>query len=227
MEEFLGILFCGGRGKRISSLTDYISKSFIPVYDTPVFKFGLSLLEDSKYINEIIILTNPDNDSKLSGLGHRTIIQDDEKVTDMFTGWEYVKEVTGTTKNGVLVPSDNISDISADLLIKEFISNNNDLLFSVKEITDIKKLAEMGTYSRELNKFAYKDPKPINISGVIAPYIVRNSFDSNINKNIFETKNKSVMEHTGYWFDLGDYESIAEANNWYRNIKLKENEINN
>jgi NDP-sugar pyrophosphorylase family protein len=227
MEEFLGVLFCGGRGKRISSLTDYISKSFIPVYDIPVFKFGLSLLEESLLIKEIIILTNPDNDRKLSGLGHRTIIQDDEKVTDMFTGWEFVKKVTGSNKNGVLVPSDNISDINADHLINEFIRNSNDLLFSVKEITDIKKLSEMGTYSRELNKFAYKDPKPESNYGVIAPYIVRNSFECNAIEKIFETKNKRVMEHTGYWFDLGDYDSITEANNWYRKFKLKKNEINN
>lgn len=227
MEEFLGVLFCGGRGRRISSLTDYISKSFIPVYDTPVFKFGLKLLEDSKFINEIIILTNPDNDNKLSGSGHRTIMQDDEKVTDMFSGWEYIKEVTGTHKNGVLVPSDNICDINADKLIREFITNKSDLLFSIKKIENKKKLSGMGTYSCENNKFTYKNPSPENLHGVIAPYIVRNDFDCKTGNNIFESENKSVSEHNGYWFDLGDYESISEANNWYRNIQLKQNEINN
>ena len=68
MEEFLGVLFCGGRGRRISSFTDYISKSFIPVYDKPVFKFGLEITGESKLINEIILLTNEDNDLKLSQL---------------------------------------------------------------------------------------------------------------------------------------------------------------
>ncbi|MEZ4689411.1 MAG: sugar phosphate nucleotidyltransferase [Ignavibacteria bacterium] len=53
MEEFLGVLFCGGRGTRISSLTDYISKSFIPVYDKPVFKFGLSSLEDRNLLMKL------------------------------------------------------------------------------------------------------------------------------------------------------------------------------
>ena len=227
MEEFLGVLFCGGRGTRISSLTDYISKSFIPVYDKPVFKFGLSSIEDSEFINEIIILTNSDNDSKLSRLGHRTIIQDDEKVTDMFSGWEYVKEITGTKKNGVLVPSDNISNIKTDKLIEEFKKKKNDLLFSVKEINDRKKLVEMGTFSPVTNKFVYKSPLPESNLGVIAPYIIKNDLDCKSGNNIFETENKSVIVHTGYWFDLGDFESIAEANNWYRNIKLKENEINN
>ncbi|HMQ68402.1 MAG TPA: sugar phosphate nucleotidyltransferase [Ignavibacteria bacterium] len=227
MEEFLGVLFCGGRGTRISSITDFISKSFIPVYDKPVFKFGLSTLEDSEHINEIIILTNSDNDIKLSGSGHRTIIQDDEKVTDMFSGWEYIKEVTGTKKNGVLVPSDNISNIKTDKLIEAFTEKNNDILFSVKEISDRKKLMEMGTYSPVTNKFVYKSPFPESNLGVIAPYIIRNGLDCKHGNNIFETVNKSVIVHTGYWFDLGDLESIAEANNWYRNIKLKENEINN
>ena len=98
MEKFLGVLFCGGRGERLGEITNFISKSFIPVYDKPVFRFGLELLENSKKIEEIIILTNEDNDTKLRQLGHRTIVQSDSRVNDMFSGWDFVKKYLRTKK---------------------------------------------------------------------------------------------------------------------------------
>jgi len=216
MEEFLGVLFCGGRGTRINNLTKYISKSFLPVYNKPVFEFGLKLLTYSKSVNEIVILTNEDNDQNLRKCGFRTIIQDDEEVTDMFSGWEYIKKITGTSKHGVLIPSDNICEVKVDDLTVKFIKKNADFLFSIHRIKDKKKLSEMGSYDTNAKKFYYKDPDPLTGYGVIAPYLIRNSFNSKDNRNIFEWKGSYYLKHKGYWFDLGDYESIADANAWYR-----------
>jgi len=129
MEEFLGVLFCGGRGTRLGEITKYISKSFVPVYDRPVFKFGLELLTNSSNISDIIILTNEMNHDALSREGYKTLLQDDSKVNDMFTGWEFIKEKTGTKANGVLVPSDNIINADIDFMIKTFEEKKCDLLF--------------------------------------------------------------------------------------------------
>ena len=216
MEEFLGVLFCGGRGTRISKLTKYISKSFIPVYNKPVFEFGLGLLINSKSVSEIILLTNNDNDAKLSECGFRTIIQDDSRVTDMFSGWEYIKEVTGTNKHGILIPSDNICKIKVDKLVEKFNRKNADFLFSLQKIKDRKKLSEMGSFDPQNKKFFYKDKDPKSVYGVIAPYIIRNNLIYKSGMNIFENKNSYSLKHKGYWFDLGDYKSIADANAWYR-----------
>ncbi|HMS32678.1 MAG TPA: sugar phosphate nucleotidyltransferase [Ignavibacteria bacterium] len=216
MEEFLGVLFCGGRGIRIGKLTKYISKSFIPVYDKPVFEFGLELLINSRSVSEIILLTNNDNDDKLRKLGFRTIIQDDSRVTDMFSGWDYVKEVTGTKKHGVLIPSDNICKIKVDKLIEKFITKKAGFLFSLHRIKDKIKLSEMGSYDPENKKFIYKNRDPKSAYGVIAPYIIRNDLNYKTDINIFENKNSYSLIHRGYWFDLGDYESIADANAWFR-----------
>ena len=215
MEEFLGVLFCGGRGTRIQNLTSYISKSFIPVYDRPVFKFGLDLLTDSHSVDEIIILTNTENDKKLQQTGFRTIIQNDEKVTDMFSGWELIKEITGTSKNGVLIPSDNICEVSIDKLTAKFKESNADFLFSLHKISNRRKLAEMGSFNIQAGKFYYKDPEPQTEYGVIAPYIIGNRTSFRADENIFEDKRSIYVMHDGYWFDLGDYDSIAEANAWY------------
>lgn len=220
MEEFLGVLFCGGRGERLGELTRYISKSFIPVYDTPVFKFGLSRLENSTLIKEIIILTNAFNDKALRKIGHRTILQDDSKVSDMFTGWEYIKKKTGTKKNGVLVPSDNVCGIKIDQLIKDFLRHDSKFFFSLKENVGIKKLGTMGSYDVSRGKYSYKNKKCRSTDcGVIAPYIVHNSVSSFI--DIFESKSSHYRLHKGYWFDLGDYDSIVEAGEWRRKNKSK------
>lgn len=216
MEEFLGVLFCGGRGTRINKLTKYISKSFIPVFDRPVFEFGLDLLKDATSVNEILILTNDENDPKLKKCGFNTLIQDDSKVSDIFSGWEYVKEVTGTSKHGVLIPSDNICKIKVDKLTEKFLKKKSDFLFSLHRIKDRKKLSEMGSFDRKNKKYFYKDPDPKSSYGVIAPYIVRNDLSIPASEMIFEGERSFSMLHKGYWFDLGDYESIAEANAWFR-----------
>jgi dTDP-glucose pyrophosphorylase len=222
MEEFLGVLFCGGRGTRLGEITQYISKSFVPIYDRPVFRFGLHLLEKSKYINEIVILTNGDNNEKLQQTGYPTILQDDNVVFDMFSGWEYIKKVLHTQKHGILMPSDNISNIDVDNLVQRFQTENVDLVFSLFKIQDQRKLSRMGCYNPGEKKFYYKHPHPLTSFGVIAPYIVRHSLKIESGDNILNHRNSSYGEHNGYWFDIGDCQSITEASLFMMNMKTKE-----
>jgi len=220
MEKFLGVLFCGGKGTRLGEITNYISKSFIPIYDKPVFKFGLELLEQSKRVDEIVILTNEDNDAKLRLLGHRTIVQSDSKVNDMISGWEFVKRYMRTKKHGVLVPSDNICDVKIDSLIKAFEKKTAEFLFSVKEINDKTKLSQMGCFDIENRKFYYKHSDPPSKYGVIAPYIIENNSSNNLIRNIFESSHIEVLFHKGYWYDIGDFDSLVEASIWQQKNKL-------
>ena len=216
MEKFLGVLFCGGRGTRLGEITKYISKSFVPVYNRPVFKYGLELLENSKHIDEIIILTNDDNNEKLKQTGYNTIVQDDNLVFDMFSGWEFIKKVTDTKKNGVLMPSDNISNVNLDKLIDKFSEIQTDLVFSLCKINDIDKLKEMGTYDPLTSQFKYKNPNPDSSYGVIAPYVIKNSVDTSAGDNIFNMAGTDYNHHRGYWFDIGDHNSLLETNNFLR-----------
>ncbi|HMS66011.1 MAG TPA: sugar phosphate nucleotidyltransferase [Ignavibacteria bacterium] len=214
MEKFLGVLFCGGKGTRLGEITEYISKSFIPIYDKPVFKFGLELLENSKKVDEIVILTNEDNDAKLRKTGHRTIVQEDSRVTDMISGWDFVKKYMRSKKHGVLVPSDNICEVKIDNLIKEFEKKTAEFLFSVREIEDRNKLSQMGCYDIETKKYYYKHSDPPTDYGVIAPYIIENKPHNISGINIFEKGHIEILFQKGYWFDIGDCDSIIEASNW-------------
>ena len=211
MEEFLGVLFCGGRGTRLGELTKYISKSFIPIYDKPVFKFGLELLERSKVVEEIVLLTNTENDERLNTLGYKTIIQDDDFVTDMFSGWDFIKEKTKTKKNGVLMPSDNLSNVKTDGLINDFIKKEAAIGFSLFTINDKVKLSQMGCYNVDEGKYYYKSNFLKTNKGVIAPFIIRNNIRViDFNHAVVDSK-VIYREHNGYWFDIGDKDSILEA----------------
>lgn len=216
MEKFLGVLFCGGKGTRLGEITNFISKSFIPVYDKPVFMFGLNMLKESKLVDEIIVLTNLSNNEKFKEHGMTTLIQDDNIVSDMFSGWDYIKQVTGTEKNGVLVPSDNISNISIDHLIKTFDEKSLDFLFSVKKIESKNKLSQMGSFNPVERKYSYKGENNFEY-GVIAPYIIRNSITSATNDGIFEMENSGFVNYDDYWFDIGDFDSMIEASAWRKN----------
>ena len=214
MEEFLGVLFCGGRGTRLGELTKYVSKSFIPIYDKPVFKYGLELLERSKVVEEIVLLTNTENDERLNTLGYKTIIQDDDFVMDMFSGWDFIKEKTKTKKNGVLMPSDNISNVKTDGLINDFIKKEADIGFSLFTINDKVKLSQMGCYNVDEGKYYYKSSFLKTNKGVIAPFIVRNNIRvTDFNHSVVNSK-VIYREHNGYWFDIGDKDSILEASKW-------------
>ena len=214
MEKFLGVLFCGGRGTRLKEITNYISKSFIPIYDIPVFRFGLELLERSRIVDEIILLTNDENDEKLKTIGYTTIVQDDDVVSDMFNGWEFIKQKLKTDKNGVLMPSDNISNVKTDALISDFIKQEADVGFSIYTINDKVKLSQMGCYNIEEGKYYYKSKFLKTDKGVIAPFIVRNNVKvSDFDHAIMNSK-IVYREHKGYWFDIGDNESILNASEW-------------
>ena len=219
MEKFLGVLFCGGRGKRLGTITEFISKSFVPVYDKPVFKFGLELFEKSKLINEILILTNRGNDEEIKKTGYRTIVQDDKEVSDMFTGWEFIKKISGTKKNGVLFPCDNICSVNIDKLITEFRKCKYDFLFSLHKMDDRKKLSQMGSFDVKTNKFYYRKFIAGAKYGVIAPYIIKNEFTAKSAKEIFQSKNARKVLHKGSWFDIGDYDSLLAASSWRKKNK--------
>jgi len=220
MEKFLGILFCGGKGTRLGEITKYISKSFIPIYDKPVFKYGLEMLEESNFVDEIIILTNNENDEKLKQTGYKTIIQNDSIVFDMFSGWEYIKKITGTKKNGVLVPSDNVSDIEIDRLVEEFNNSNPDILFSLFKVEDKEKLKQMGCYNIEKQKFYYKLKIPTTEFGVIAPYIIKNNIKVGEGDKILNNYNSNYYLHEGFWFDIGDFDSIIKANLYLKKFNI-------
>jgi glucose-1-phosphate thymidylyltransferase len=214
MEEFLGVLFAGGRGRRLQPITNFISKAFVPVYDRPVFMYPLAQLEQSRYVREIVILTNEDNDAGLSQTGYRTIRQDDSQVHDMLSGLLYLRRNFSLTGDCVLLPCDNISDFSVDRVVETFLSSQSEVSFGLTHVKDSFKLTEMGVYDPATGKVVYKPASPPSDLGVIAPYVVSGNFQweaGSTDTQVFNGARTSHLQHEGYWFDIGDAKSLHQC----------------
>ena len=226
VEKFLGILFCGGRGERLGLITKYISKAFVPVRDRPVFIYPLARLEESKLLDEIVILTNEENDGKLKETRYRTIVQDDDLVTDMMTGLAFVRGVMGGERHALLMPCDNISDIPVDAAIEKFGECRPDILIHIKRIEDPKKLTEMGVFDPGSGKMAYRPSAPKTDWGVLAPYVVGEGVElSGRTEEIINRNKVEWLVYEGDWFDIGDWESLIRANNYLYKKMSKRNVI--
>jgi len=218
MESFLGILFCGGKGVRLGRITEYVSKAFVPVDDRPVFMYPLAQLEASQRIDEIMILTNVENDARLRQTGYRTLIQDDAQVRDMFSGLAYIRKVIGDDRSTVLMPCDNISDIEIDLAMQVFLSSGKDIGVCLTEVDDRHKLAEMGVWDPDSQELVYKPQDPPSDLGVITPYFVRRGVDLGLDPSDLRMNDYDLcmVEHSGYWFDIGDVPTWHRANRFLR-----------
>ena len=212
MESFLGILFCAGKGVRLGRITEYISKAFVPVYDRPVFMYPLAQLEASRRIDQIIILTNVENDAKLRQTGYRTIIQDDVQVRDMFSGLAYIRKITGDDRAAVLIPCDNISDIVVDDVINIFLREQPDIAINIRQVDSRAKLREMGVFDLSTGTTEYRPSEPKSHWGTIAPYVVRGQLDlAGTEPEILNRCRLSYIEYAGRWFDIGDVSSLVQA----------------
>ena len=211
----LGILFAGGRGTRLGTITKYISKPFVPVYDRPVFLCPLAQLEASKRIAEIVILTNDENDATMRKTGYRTIVQDDHRVHDMWSGLRQVRETAGN-RDAVLIPCDNVSDIAVDDVIETFASGDYDVAFNTMPVADSRKLAQMGVYDPAAGGVVYKAAVPPSNLGVIAPYVIRGGFDPGPVPEVdaFNCGRLIHRSYDGVWFDIGDPDALLACSTY-------------
>jgi glucose-1-phosphate thymidylyltransferase len=209
VEKLLGVLFAGGRGTRLGLITKYISKAVVPVYDRPVFLYPLAQLKASRHIDEIVILTNDENDGVMKRSGYRTVIQEDARVHDMWSGLRQLRETTGS-RDAVMIPCDNVSEIVVDDLIETFSAGDYDVAFSAMPVSDPRKLAQMGVYDPVAGRLVYKPAAPPSNLGMVAPYVVRGGFDPGDMAEV-EAFNRGRMvcrEYHGVWFDVGDADAL-------------------
>jgi dTDP-glucose pyrophosphorylase len=218
VKGLLGVLFAGGRGTRLGQITQYVSKPFVPAYDRPVFLYPLAQLRQCSSIDEIVILTNTDNDQTMKKAGYRTIVQDDAQVHDMWSGLRYLRGALPGDRDAVLIPCDNVSEISVDALVESFRSGDFDVAFSVMPVGDRKKLTGMGVYDPASRRVCYKPSAPPSNLGVIAPYVIRGEFDPGpiSEAEAFNQGRTVVREYNGPWFDVGDADTLLDCSVYLR-----------
>jgi dTDP-glucose pyrophosphorylase len=215
MSGFLGILFCGGRGRRLGEITDYISKAFVPVFDRPVFQYPLEQLNAASHVDEILILTNEENDRRLRRTGYATLQQDDNRVHDMFSGLAFIRETTGDGRPAVLIPCDNLSEIQVDDVIALLLEREADMAINIRRIDDPQKLRQMGVFDPRTATMLYRPDIPPTDWGVVAPYVVAADLELSGSMPELVARYRTVWrEYRGMWFDVGDPFQLAAANAW-------------
>jgi len=210
---FLGILFCGGRGRRLGNITDSISKALIPVCDKPVFHYGLEALKAADAIEEILILSNNDNDNVLAATGYPTLVQDDALVGDMFSGLDFIRKCTGDRRPAVMMPCDNISEIRVDDVIRLFCDQHTQLAFSIRQVEDLAKLRQMGVFDPTSAHMEYRPEVPRGRWGVVAPYVASPDLVlTGLSEcEVFNRHRLAWLKYSGSWFDIGDPDSLFAA----------------
>ena len=217
MTSYLGVLFCGGRGTRLGSITDYVSKALVPVFDRPAFMYGLAQLRASQKVRDVVILSNRANDPTLRKSGVQTLIQDDAKVQDMFSGLAFVREETHDHRPAVLMPCDNVSSIRVDDTIEEFEKSGADLTINLRRVEEAKVLHQIGVFDPDTGVMEYRPQTPQSNFGVLAPYVVGPGIDlSGGDEAVINRHEVSWRIYNGYWFDIGTPEELAAATEYLR-----------
>lgn len=226
-----GILLAGGAGTRLRPLTYIINKVALPVYNQPMFFFGLKTLIDSG-IKEIIIVTGKKTKNQLktllnyfplkSKVSVKFAIQ--KKPLGMVDAIISAKKLIGNTSM-VVYPADNIYSRNFKVEVSRF--NGGCTAFLTKVPDPQRSGCPLYSKSGELVAIVEKPKHPQTNWIVVGPYI----FDNQVFKlakllkpsrrgeleitdllNLYlKSKKLKLYKNKGKWFDTGTFESLITA----------------
>ena len=236
-EKKRAILLGGGIGSRLFPLTKVTSKQLLGLYDKPVVAYPLQTLKDLGYVDILIIAGNKiqrDAYKSLLGDGSRfdlrlsyTIQDAPRGLADAFiVGEDFIKDADEIA----LILGDNviISEQRPDFDPKP----NTIFTFKVKDPSayGVAKLNEWG----ELDDIVEKPEEFIGEDAVIGLYIFSNdvielakSLKPSIRgeleivdliKLLHKKNGVYVQPLNGFWFDVGDHDSLLDCANLIKTI---------
>jgi len=242
-----GVILAGGKGTRLSPITDSVSKHFLPLYDKPVIYYSISVLMLMK-IKKILIICNLKdliNYKKLLGNGSKLGIQIKYKIQKNPNG---IPEAIPISKNFVknnnfvLILGDNF--LYGNFLSKVLIESSSNFKKGCQIFTyNVSNPELYGILNQKNNNFSFTE-KPKNSKSnkaIIGLYFFDNSAinryktltPSNRNEteilDLLESYNKSKevshyhFERGFTWFDTGSYDDLLEASNFVQIIEKRQN----
>jgi glucose-1-phosphate thymidylyltransferase len=245
-----GVILAGGFGTRLHPVTKVTNKHLLPVFNKPVIYYGIEKLVAAG-IDKIMIVTNPqfiEDFVNLLGSGQDFISKNTGKQIQIVYGIQnepsgiaqglwIAKDYVGND-NCVLYLGDNIFEDDIGEYVRQFESGATVFL---KEVSDPKRFGV--AVIDDNNKVIEIEEKPQNPKSNLAVtglYIYDNTvFDKMIgqpksergeyeityinNLYIKEGKLKAVKLEKE-WFDVGTFESLLTASQFYANKNSKKNE---
>ena len=246
MKKRKGIILAGGKGTRLSPLTDSVSKQLMPVYDKPMIYYPLTTLMLTG-IKEILVITSErdvDNFKYLlkdgsqwgleikykiqpepKGLAHAILISEDF-IKDhpillilgdnLFYGSEVIKKLKSASTKGGASVFAYRVNDPSSYGIVEFDQSNKVSSIEEKPKNPKSKFAITGAYFYDSEVIKYC--KKLN-------YSKRGELEiTALNKLYLEKEllNVEVLSRGCAWFDTGTFDSLHEAGSYVRTIEKRQ-----
>lgn len=232
------IILAGGKGSRLGDITKATSKQLLPIYDKPVIFYPLQTLKEMGYKDILIIYANEEQgnvykkllrDGQEYGLNLEYILQEYPKgLSDAFIlGAEFCKDADEIC----MILGDNI--LITNTLIKPEINKIFTYEVQKPELYGVVVTNDDGT----IDKLVEKPKEFVSNKAVVGLYI----FDNSCLKKAKELKPSArgeleivdlilkINEDTpvkvesldGFWFDVGDVDSLLDCANLVRTINKR------
>ena len=241
-----GIILAGGKGTRMSPLTNAVNKQLIPIYDKPVIFYPLSILMLSKIKNILIIVNKGELApyQKLLGngknLGIKITYKEQEKPNGLpeafILGENFIKK-----DNIALILGDNFfygQSLSKTLLKCVSLKNGSKVIlhkvidpekFGVAKvkngkIVSIKEKPKKFTSDLAITGLYFFDRNVVKFAKKLRPS-KRNELEITDLLNIYRKKGKLNAEYIGRggaWLDTGSIEDFYKTSNFVSAIENRQ-----
>jgi len=231
------IILAGGYAKRLWPLTKDKSKALLKINGKCIIDYILEKVMELEN-PEIIISTNERFADQFrewaKGKNIKIVVeksQNEEEKLGAIKGIEYVIKQCNINEDCLIIAGDNIFEFS----IKDFVSFSNSFCIAVHDIKDYEKAKSFGVVeideNNKITSFVEKPEKPESTLCATACYYVPKRFlglfteylrksDKKDSPGFFiewlsEKEDIYAFKFDSPWFDIGSYESLEKAKNYF------------
>lgn len=226
------VIMAGGRGKRLSPLTDNLPKPMLPLANKPIIEYNIDRLISFgvkkiyitiNYLGDIIKNYFKDGSSK----GIEIIYIEEEKFLGTAGSLSLINDIK--TDSFILMNSDLFTDIDFENMYLSHINEKADLVVASKNYVHDVPYAIFETNSNQIIKFKEKPTYVLKSNAGV--YIIKTKLKDLIPNNkyfditdlindLLEKKfNLTHNEINGYWIDIGSPNEYKLAKELVKNFK--------
>lgn len=235
-KQMKGVILAGGKGSRLSPLTDITNKHLLPVADRQMIFYPLQTLLDAG-IQDIMIVTGPDHAGdfiNLLGSGAEFNCRFTYRIQDEAGGiaqaLAMAKDFVGDD-NLTVILGDNLFDEDFSHLVREFTSgafafykpvpdaarfgvvevDNDGKVLSIEEKPEQPKsnFAQVGLYMYDARVFDIIETLQPSSRGELEITDVNNAY--------LQINELTAYPVKGYWSDAGTFPSLQRSTNYFSN----------